>query len=205
MKAAIHALKYDRLHPAAESSAGCCQAIAQLAEEAPAEMLWFHPAAPVKYTQRGFNQARALAEYALGFFVKPSGVAADAGEQRPDAAPLHRKPGGLTAHARARMSARLHSIESKSVDSKDILLVDEYSPRRNRPCRGARAGTRRSASVGLPHWPGRRIYEINQNANLEDAQDDIGLSGNAPAADRTQASIYSSHVHRKTNHLFDEG
>jgi predicted amidophosphoribosyltransferase len=40
MKAAIHALKYDRLHPAARELGGMlAQAIAQLAEEAPAEML----------------------------------------------------------------------------------------------------------------------------------------------------------------------
>ena len=40
MKAAIHALKYDRLHPAAhELGRMLAEAIAQLAEEAPADML----------------------------------------------------------------------------------------------------------------------------------------------------------------------
>ena len=72
MKAAIHALKYDRLHPAARELGGMlAQAIAQLAEEAPAEMLVVPiPLHRSKYTQRGFNQARALAEYALGFLRK---------------------------------------------------------------------------------------------------------------------------------------
>jgi len=69
MREAIHALKYDRLHPA---SAGLgrmlSQAIAQLAGEAPAEMLVIPvPLHPSKYAQRGFNQSRALAGEALKF------------------------------------------------------------------------------------------------------------------------------------------
>ncbi len=40
MKAAIHALKYDRLHPAARGLGRMlAEAIAQLADDAPAEML----------------------------------------------------------------------------------------------------------------------------------------------------------------------
>ena len=63
MREAIHALKYDRLHPA---SAGLgrmlAAAIAQLAGEAPAEMLVIPvPLHPSKYAQRGFNQSRSLA------------------------------------------------------------------------------------------------------------------------------------------------
>ena len=72
MREAIHALKYDRLHPA---SAGLgrmlAEAIAQLAGEAPAEMLVVPvPLHPSKYAQRGFNQSRSLAAEALGFLRK---------------------------------------------------------------------------------------------------------------------------------------
>ena len=67
MKAAIHALKYDRLHPAAHGLGRMlAEAIAQLAEEAPAEMLVVPvPLHRSKYAERGFNQARSLAVHAL--------------------------------------------------------------------------------------------------------------------------------------------
>lgn len=67
MKEAIHALKYDRLHPAARGLGRMlAQAITQLADEAPAEMLVVPiPLHRSKYAQRGFNQARSLAMYAL--------------------------------------------------------------------------------------------------------------------------------------------
>ena len=72
MREAIHAFKYDRLHPA---SAGLgrmlAEAMAQLAAEAPAEMLVIPvPLHPSKYAQRGFNQSRSLAAAALGCLRK---------------------------------------------------------------------------------------------------------------------------------------
>jgi ComF family protein len=67
MRAAIHALKYDRIHPAARRlGAILAAAIAQLAPEAPAEMLVVPvPLHRTKHKQRGFNQARALAKCAI--------------------------------------------------------------------------------------------------------------------------------------------
>jgi ComF family protein len=72
MKAAIHALKYDRMHPAVRMLGRMlATAIAQLADEAPAEMLVIPvPLHRSKHAQRGFNQARSLAEHALGFLRK---------------------------------------------------------------------------------------------------------------------------------------
>jgi ComF family protein len=72
MKEAIHALKYDRLHPAAHGLGRMlAEAIAQLAAEAPAEMLVVPvPLHKSKYAERGFNQARSLAAQALGFLSK---------------------------------------------------------------------------------------------------------------------------------------
>ena len=72
MKEAIHALKDDRLYPAAPRlGAILAQAISQLADEAPAEML----VVPVllhrsKHAERGFNQARPLAVHALRALAK---------------------------------------------------------------------------------------------------------------------------------------
>jgi ComF family protein len=72
MKAAIHALKYDRLHPAARGLGRMlAEAIAQLAAEAPAEMLVVPvPLHRSKYAERGFNQARSLAAAALAVLRK---------------------------------------------------------------------------------------------------------------------------------------
>ena len=72
MKAAIHALKYDRLHAAARGLGRMlAEAIAQLACEASAEMLVIPvPLHRSKYAQRGFNQARSLASEALKVLAK---------------------------------------------------------------------------------------------------------------------------------------
>ncbi len=67
MRDAIHAFKYSRLHPAARGLGKMlAAAIAQLADEAPAEMLVVPvPLHRSKHAQRGFNQARSLAQEAL--------------------------------------------------------------------------------------------------------------------------------------------
>lgn len=72
MRDAIHALKYGRLHPAARGLGRMlAQAIAQLAAEAPAELLVVPvPLHRSKRAQRGFNQARLLATEALASLRK---------------------------------------------------------------------------------------------------------------------------------------
>lgn len=67
MRDAIHALKYDQLHPAARILGRMlAEAIAQLAVDAPGEMLVVPvPLHRSKHTQRGFNQSRLLAAEAL--------------------------------------------------------------------------------------------------------------------------------------------
>jgi len=67
MRAAIHALKYDRLHGAAKRLGGMLAvAIGKLADEAPGDMLVVPvPLHRTKYSERGFNQARSLAVHAL--------------------------------------------------------------------------------------------------------------------------------------------
>lgn len=67
MQGAIHALKYDRMHPAARRlGAMLAAAIAKLAGDAPNHLLVIPvPLHRTKYSERGFNQARALAVHAL--------------------------------------------------------------------------------------------------------------------------------------------
>jgi ComF family protein len=68
MRAAIHALKYDRISPIAhELGRRLAVGIAQLADEAPRTMLVVPvPMHHGRMAERGFNQARALATEALG-------------------------------------------------------------------------------------------------------------------------------------------
>jgi ComF family protein len=67
MKAAIHALKYDRLQSAArELGNRLANAIGQIEPDAPSEMLVVPvPLHRSRHSQRGFNQARVLASHAL--------------------------------------------------------------------------------------------------------------------------------------------
>jgi ComF family protein len=72
MREAIHALKYGRLHPAAQRLGQMlANAIAQLADEAPPDLLVIPvPLHRSKYAERGFNQSRSLAAQALQFLRK---------------------------------------------------------------------------------------------------------------------------------------
>lgn len=67
LREAVHALKYDGLHPVARGLGRMLAlAVARLAGEAPLEMLVVPvPLHRSKYSQRGFNQARLLAREAL--------------------------------------------------------------------------------------------------------------------------------------------
>ncbi|WP_109486118.1 ComF family protein [Occallatibacter savannae] len=68
LRDAIHALKYDRIRPAARNlGALLAEAIAQILPEAPSAMLVVPvPLHRTKNRQRGFNQARTLAQAAIG-------------------------------------------------------------------------------------------------------------------------------------------
>jgi ComF family protein len=72
MRSALHALKYDRMTPVArELGSRLAAAIAQLADEAPREMLVVPvPLHRRRRSERGFNQARALATEALRILRK---------------------------------------------------------------------------------------------------------------------------------------
>jgi len=67
MRAAIHALKYDRMRPAAgRMGRMLAQAISTLVPDAPGEMLVVAvPLHQSRHADRGFNQARLLAGHAL--------------------------------------------------------------------------------------------------------------------------------------------
>jgi ComF family protein len=129
MKAAIHALKYDQLHPAARTlGLMLARAIAQLAGEAPAEMLVIPiPLHRSKYAERGFNQARALAEYALISLRKSHPewrltlAASTLMRHRATASQA-----GLTMHKRRVNVRGAFSVSDPAlVESKHILVIDD--------------------------------------------------------------------------------
>jgi ComF family protein len=129
MKAAIHALKYDGLHPAARGLGRIlAESIAQLAPDAPAEMLVVPvPLHGLKHAERGFNQARSLAVHALAFLRKSHP------QWRLTLAPstLMRlratgSQAGLTPRERRLNVRGAFSVSNPSeVASRNILLIDD--------------------------------------------------------------------------------
>ena len=129
MKEAIHALKYDRLHPAARGLGRMLAvAMAQLAGDAPGEMLVVPvPLHRSRRTQRGFNQARLLAAEALAVLRRSH----PAWKLTLAASTLMRlrateSQAGLTPHQRRVNVRGAFSVsDSAAVAGKDILLVDD--------------------------------------------------------------------------------
>jgi ComF family protein len=129
MREAIHALKYDRLHPiACGLGRMLADAIAQLAGEAPAEMLVVPvPLHRSKFAQRGFNQSRTLAHEALGLLRKSH----PEWRLRLAASTLMRlratqSQAGLTPRQRRQNLRGAFSVSDPTqVVSQSILLVDD--------------------------------------------------------------------------------
>jgi ComF family protein len=129
MKEAIHALKYDRLHPAARRmGAMLAEAIARLAQDAPAEMLVVPvPLHRSRYALRGFNQSRLLASFAIEVLRKTHP------DWRLKLAPKTLKrlratesQAGLT-HRQRRLNMRgaFAVSDGTSIAQKHILVVDD--------------------------------------------------------------------------------
>jgi ComF family protein len=134
MRDAIHALKYDRLHPASRVLGRMlAAAIAQLAnearrgEQAPAEMLVV--AVPLhrrKVSERGFNQARLLAVEAL------RGLRTSHPAWRLTLADLLMRArvtesqAGLTARQRRlNVRAAFRVRDAAAVEGRDVLVIDD--------------------------------------------------------------------------------
>lgn len=194
MKAAIHALKYERLHPAARGLGRMLAgAIAQLAGEAPAEMLVVPvPLHRMRHAERGFNQARALAEQALRFLRKSHP------EWKLRLAPstLMRlratsSQAGLTQRER-RLNVRgaFTVSEPAAVDGKHVLLIDDILTTGATARAAARALTRAGAeSVWVATLArARRVNEFYRGADFRDAGAN-GFSGNRQAG----STDYSLH------------
>jgi ComF family protein len=199
MKAAIHALKYDRLHPIARGLGRMlAEAIAQLAGEAPDEMLVVPvPLHRSKYSERGFNQARSLAFHALAALRKT----------HPDwrlklaSTTLMRlrataSQAGLTPRQR-RLNVRgaFTVSDSSAVAEKNILVIDDIFTTGATARAAAKALTEAGAAsvwiatlarAQLIHERRRKVSSL-----FDGADESLILAGNAPAANLQGA--YSSH------------
>jgi ComF family protein len=129
MREAIHALKYEGMHPAARRmGAMLAQAVAKLAGQAPLTMLVIPvPLHRSKHAQRGFNQARVLAGHALAALRRSHA------DWKLELAPttLMRiratdTQAGLSPRAR-RMNVRgaFQVTDAETVRGRDVLLVDD--------------------------------------------------------------------------------
>ena len=129
MREAIHALKYDRLHPAARRLGRMlAQAIAKLRDQAPAEMLVIPvPLHRNKKKERGFNQALALAEHAIAALQRTHPDWKLTLETRALVrARLTTSQAGLTTRQRRlNMRAAFEVLGAEAVSGRDVLLVDD--------------------------------------------------------------------------------
>ncbi len=199
MKAAIHALKYDRLHPAAHGLGRMlAEAIAQMAAEAPQEMLVVPvPLHPSKYAQRGFNQARSLAVHALKFLAKSHPewrlTLASTTLMRLRAT---ESQAGLTSHQRRLNVRGAFSVSDEAaVAARHILVIDDIFTT-GATARAAAQALMKAGAASV--WVAtlaraRRASESGGfSASLEDADDKLNLPNNSRVTHLQPATAYSS-------------
>jgi ComF family protein len=199
MKEAIHALKYDRLHPAARGLGRMlAEAIAQLAAEAPQEMLVIPvPLHRSKFADRGFNQARSLAANALDFLKKSH----PEWRLKLASSTLMRlrateSQAGLTPRMR-RLNVRGAFVVSdpSAITLKHVLIIDDILT----TGATARAVAQVLMKAGAASvWVAtlaraRRFYEFGRRDFIQDEDRIKELVGVAPAAVLQKASRFSSH------------
>jgi len=201
MKAAIHALKYDRLHPAARGlGLMLAEAIAELAADAPPEMLVVPvPLHRSKYAERGFNQARSLAVHALESLAKTH----PEWRLKLASSTLMRlrateSQAGLTMHQRRQNVRGAFTVsDPAAVSLKHILVVDDIfttgATARAAALALARAGAASVWVATLARAVRSNPYRRGSTALFNDAQDDPDPAGNALDGIFEGASIYSSH------------
>jgi len=215
MKAAIHALKYDRLHPVARGLGRMlAEAIAQMADEAPTEMLVVPvPLHRSKYAERGFNQARSLAVHAL----KALGKSHPQWRLKLASTTLMRlrateSQAGLTPRQRGLNVRGAFTVSNPAaVNRKHILVIDDIFTTGSTARAVAKtlmeAGAASVWVATLARAHRLRDSRRNASARFEDTEEIFGipsregdfapsveeLAHDAWAADSQGASVFSSH------------
>jgi ComF family protein len=201
MKAAIHALKYDRLQPAARGLGRMlAEAIAQLAGEAPTEMLVVPvPLHRSKYAERGFNQARSLAFHALAALRKTHPewrlTLASKTLMRPRAT---ESQAGLTPRQR-RLNLRgaFTVSDPAAVAEKHVLVIDDIFTTGSTARAAAQALARAGAASVWVATLARagRVHDNRRNVSfrLNDAEDTVTPAGKSAAVTLQGEGVYSLH------------
>jgi ComF family protein len=199
MREAIHAFKYDHLHGAAKRLGQMlAAAIAQLAAEAPAEMLVVPvPLHRTKHSERGFNQARSLAVSAL------AALANSHPEWRLTLASqtlmrlrATKSQAGLTPRQRRLNVRKAFSVsDPATVMGRHVLVIDDIFTTGATVRAAAKtlvdAG---AASVWVATLARARMRDNRmRSARFDDAEENSSLADNPLAANLQGASIYSSH------------
>lgn len=178
LKDAIHALKYDRLHPAADRLGPMlAAAIARVAGEAPVEMLVVPvPLHKSKHIERGFNQARVLAAHAVKALAKSHPgwrLTLAAGTLIRLRATTSQA--GLTPRMR-RLNVRgaFAVSDPAAVASKDILLIDDILTT-GATVRAAATALAKAGAASI--WVAtlaraRRISDFGSRVSFEDEDQD---------------------------------
>jgi ComF family protein len=198
MKEAIHALKYDRLHPAAhELGRMLAEAIAQLAGEAPAEMLVVPvPLHRSKYAERGFNQARSLAAHALGFLRKshPQWRLTLASSTLMRLRATESQAGLTPRMRRINVRGAFSVSDPAAVMLKHVLVIDDILTTGATARAAAQALLKAgAASVWVATLArARRVHELGRGVSIQDAEDMEQMGGNAPTPVMQGESRFSS-------------
>jgi ComF family protein len=197
MKGAIHALKYDRLNPAAhELGRLLAHAIAQLAGEAPAEMLVIPvPLHRSKYAERGFNQARSLAANALRFLNRshPAWRLTLAPKTLMRLRATESQAGLTLRERRLNVRGAFTVSDPAVVESKHILLVDDIFTTGATARAAAQALIRAgAASVWVATLARARRISGRRYAPTDHPGDDNKLASYAGAAEMQRESNFSS-------------
>lgn len=206
MKDCIHALKYNRLHPAAKGLGKMlADAIRQLAAEAPAEMLVIPiPLHRSKHTQRGFNQARALAVHALESLRKshPAWRLTLASSTLMRLRATDSQAGLTPRQRRLNLRAAFTVCDPTAVAGKNILLIDDILTTGATVRSAARALARAGAAsvyVATLARAQRQSFGGSFQENLQDEIDDNAADDTLVASYQThkqgevRANIHSSH------------
>ncbi len=198
MREAIHALKYDRLHPAACGLGRMlAEAIAQLAADAPAEMLVVPvPLHRSKYAQRGFNQARSLAIHALGFLRKshPEWRLTLASSMLMRLRATESQAGLTFRQRRLNVRGAFTVSDPAAVASKHILVIDDIFTTGATARAAAQALVRAgAASVWVATLARARIiHQTRRGFFIGGAVDNQEMPGKLPEKDFEPARFYSS-------------
>jgi ComF family protein len=172
LREAIHALKYDRMHPAAAKLGSMlAEAIAQLLPEAPIEMLVVPvPLHRTKHRLRGFNQARALAQGAIEALGRshPEWDLTLAPSTLMRLRATETQAGLTPTQRRKNVRGAFKVTDAAAVRGRNVLLVDDIFTTGS-TARAAAQSLRRAGATSVYVATLARARRLNTNVSAKDS------------------------------------